>query len=100
MRRRDVIPREPATIELAADGARALVDLAHGGRLASLRVRGHELLVSAPGPDDASIRWGSFLMAPWPGRLADGRLRWRDSVIGVRRNHGRHAIHGTVFDRP
>lgn len=37
-------------------------------------------------------------MAPWPGRLADGRLRWQGRTVQLPRNHGRHAIHGAVFD--
>jgi aldose 1-epimerase len=88
-----------ATIELATGDAVAVVDLARGGRLGSLRVRGRELLVTAPDATDRTIHWGSFLMAPWVGRLADGRLRWRGESIQLPRNHGRHAIHGTVFDR-
>jgi aldose 1-epimerase len=88
------------TVELASDDAAVTVDLARGGRLASLRVRRRELLVGPPDDTDRSIHWGSFLMAPWPGRLADGRLRWRGRTLQLPRNHGRHAIHGTVFDRP
>lgn len=37
-------------------------------------------------------------MAPWPGRLANGRLHWRGREIQLQPNHGRHAIHGVVFD--
>ena len=90
---------DPTVVELAVDDARAVVDLERGGRLASLRVGGRELLVAPPDPSDRSIRWGSFLMAPWAGRLADGRLRWAGEMRHLPRNHGRHAIHGTVFDR-
>ena len=48
---------------------------------------------------DASIRWGCFLMAPWPGRLADGRFTWRGRTVQLPRTHGRHAIHGVGWDR-
>ncbi|HJW22489.1 MAG TPA: hypothetical protein VJ506_08690 [Candidatus Limnocylindrales bacterium] len=102
-------------LELAGEDARAVVDVDRGGRLASLEIRGCELLVLPSDGEDRSIRWGSFLMAPWPGRLADGRLhrswgrpdgRGRPTdptqpvdPIQLPRNHGRHAIHGVVFDR-
>ena len=40
-------------------------------------------------------------MAPWAGRLADGRYRAEDGrLVQVPRTHGRHAIHGLVWDRP
>lgn len=84
-------------IELAAGAARATIDPARGGRVASLRVGDRELLVGPPDAADTSIRWGCFLMAPWPGRLADGRLRWRGRTHQLRRTHGRHAIHGLAW---
>jgi galactose mutarotase-like enzyme len=83
-------------LELSAGEVSASIDEAHGGRLASLRIGGRELLVGPSGPDDSSITWGCYLMAPWPGRLADGRLRWGSRTIQLRRTHGRHAIHGLV----
>lgn len=102
-------------LELAGADARAVVDVSRGGRLASLEIRGCELLVPPYDGEDRSIRWGSFLMAPWAGRLADGRLHpswgrpegsgWTIDPaqpvgpIQLPRNHGRHAIHGVVFDR-
>lgn len=90
----------PEIVELVAADAATAVDLERGGRLASLRVGGLELLVTSPNDNDRSMGWGSFLMAPWPGRLAGGRLAWRGTELQLLRNHGRHAIHGTVFDRP
>jgi aldose 1-epimerase len=87
-------------IELQAGEARATIDPDRGGRLASLRVDGRELLVGPPDDLDASIRWGCYLMAPWPGRLADGRLRWHGETHQLRRTHGRHAIHGLVWGVP
>lgn len=87
-------------LELQVAGATASIDVEHGGRLASLRVGGRELLVGPSGANDASIRWGCYLMAPWVGRLADGRLRVGDRTIQLRRTHGRHAIHGLVATVP
>jgi aldose 1-epimerase len=90
-----------AMIELASAGARLAIDAARGGRLASWSIDGRELLVGPPAPDDRSIRWGWFLMAPWAGRLADGRYRGEDGQHAqVPRTHGRHAIHGLLWDRP
>lgn len=86
--------------ELASGEARAIVDVARGGRLASLVVDGRELLIGPPDADDRSMGWGSFLMAPWPGRLAQGRLQFGGRTLQLQRNHGRHAIHGTTFDEP
>jgi aldose 1-epimerase len=87
-------------ILLHAGSAIASVDAGRGGRLASLVVRGHELLIGPPDPDDRSIGWGCYLMAPWPGRLSHGRLVFRGKAHQLRRNYGRNAIHGLVFDRP
>lgn len=87
-------------IELQAGEARATIDTDRGGRLASLRIGDRELLVGPPDDDDRSIHWGCFLMAPWPGRLADGRLRFRGRTHRLRRTHGRHAIHGLVWAAP
>ncbi|MFI5199505.1 MAG: aldose 1-epimerase [Candidatus Limnocylindrales bacterium] len=90
------------TISLAAAGTSALVDPAAGGRLASLVVAGRERLVTEPQADATlpSITWGSFLLAPWVGRLANGRLDWRGRSAELPRNLDGHAIHGAVFDRP
>ncbi|HEX8025738.1 MAG TPA: hypothetical protein VF484_06015, partial [Candidatus Limnocylindrales bacterium] len=85
---------------LVADDVTVIVDPEHGGRLASLVVGGRERLIGPPDPADGSVRWGSFLMAPWPGRLASGRLRWRGRTIQLERTFGRHAIHGLVHGRP
>jgi galactose mutarotase-like enzyme len=88
-------------VRLASGGARLAIDLERGGRIASWSVDGRELLVGPPTPDDRSIRWGCFLMAPWAGRLADGRFRAEDGrLVQLPRTHGRHAIHGLLWDRP
>ena len=60
-----------ATMKLAANGCAATFDPADGGRLSSFRVGDHELLV-ARGKD--VFHSGSFVIAPWVGRLRDARL--------------------------
>ena len=87
-------------LTLRAAGATATIAPELGGRLASLVVGGRERLVTAPAPDDASIGWGCYLMAPWPGRLDGARFGWQGRTIRLPRTHGRHAIHGLVWGRP
>ncbi len=90
------------TISLAAAAIRALVDPAAGGRLASLVVAGRERLVTGPQAGSAlpSITWGSFLMAPWVGRLAEGPAGLARTIGRAAPQSRGHAIHGAVFDRP
>ena len=88
-----------AALELRAGPSRAVLDPARGGRLASWVVGGEELLVGPPDDTDSSIHWGCFVMAPWPGRLANGRFEWAGRTIQLRRTHGRHAIHGLTWNR-
>ena len=86
-----------ASLQLAAPGCAATFDPADGGRLTSFRVGDHELLV-AHGRD--VFHFGSFVMAPWVGRLRDGRLNYRGSQYQFTANDGPHALHGLVTDRP
>ena len=88
-------PADP--LVLRAGPAVLTVSPADGGRLTSLVVDGHELLVTeGAGP----IRWGSYPMAPWAGRIRDGRFTFRGRDVELTRNLEPHAIHGTVFERP
>ncbi|HTS14068.1 MAG TPA: hypothetical protein VMH24_00250 [Candidatus Sulfotelmatobacter sp.] len=89
-----------ATIRLRAGDCAVTVDAARGGRLASLTIAGRERLVTAADAADRSVRWGCYLMAPWPGRLAGGRLPWRGVEHQLRRTPEGHALHGVVHDRP
>lgn len=89
----------PATLELVAGPSRAVLDPARGGRVASWAVGGEQLLVGPPDDTDSSIHWGCFVMAPWPGRLANGRFEWGGRTVQLRRTHGRHAIHGLTWNR-
>lgn len=90
----------PGVVRLELGDALVAVDPARGGRLTSLRLAGRELLLGPPNATDTSIRWGCFLMAPWAGRLAGGRLHWQGRTYQLRRTHGRHAIHGLVASVP
>ena len=84
-------------IHLAAGGATADVDPAAGGRLVSLVVGGHERLVTE---GDGPTMWDCFPMAPWAGRVRNGRFRWAGVDHQLPLRLPPHAIHGTVLDRP
>jgi aldose 1-epimerase len=80
----------------SAEGAHIEIDLEAGCRLASLEVDGRELLVtSAPSPID----WGCYPMAPYAGRVREGRFTFQGRSYRLPRNLGGHAIHGSVFLR-
>ena len=83
---------------LEAADARAVVDLAQGGRLGSVVVDGLELLVGK-GSNDA-IRWGCYPMAPWAGRIRRGRFTFAGRAHQLPLGMPPHAIHGVVYDRP
>jgi aldose 1-epimerase len=85
-------------IELTDGGDLAVtVDRRAGSRLASVRWRGSELLV---GDDGSAYGWGSYVMAPWAGRIRHGRLRWMGGEHPLPVTMGPHAIHGTVHSTP
>ena len=87
-------------ISLRSGSSTATIDAERGGRLASLSVDGRELLIGPPDDTDTSILWGSFLMAPWCGRIANAVLEWRGQRHALRDTLEGHAIHGTVWDQP
>lgn len=79
----------------AAD-ARLVVSPDDGGRMTSLVVRGSELLVTEGfGP----VMWGCYPMAPFAGRIREGRFRFDGRDVQLARNDPPHALHGTVFER-
>jgi aldose 1-epimerase len=84
-------------IVLARDDATLRIDPAQGGRIASLVVGGHELLITeAHGP----LWWGCYPMAPFAGRIRDGRFRFQGRRYQLPLSMPPNAIHGTVLDRP
>ncbi len=85
---------DPLVLE-AAD-ARLTVSAMDGGRMTSLVVRGYELLVTT---GDGPIMWGAYPLAPFAGRIRDGRFRFDDIEVELPINLPPHAIHGTVFER-
>jgi aldose 1-epimerase len=85
-----------ATMRLTTEDCVATFDPADGGRLISFRVGDHELLV--PHGKDL-FHYGSFVMAPWVGRLRDARLNYGGAQHQFTANSGPHALHGLVTDR-
>ncbi len=106
---------------------RLVVSTALGGRVRQIEVAGVELLAEPSTGDALSTGWGSFPMAPWAGRIRNGRLTFMGNDIALAMNHqdgdgagggtltpprpgssgplpdedrDRHAIHGTTFSRP
>ena len=78
-------------------GAASAVLAAEGGRLTSLQVDGFELLI---GPDADPMRWGSYAMAPWAGRIRHGRFTFAGVDHQLPIVVPPHAIHGTAYLRP
>jgi aldose 1-epimerase len=82
---------------MRAGDVRLTVDPRHGGRMASLRIGTREVLLTEGwGP----IRWGCYPMAPFAGRIRDGRFRFRGRDVQLALNLPPDAIHGTVLERP
>lgn len=84
-------------MQLTAEGCSATFDPADGGRLTSFRVGDHELLVQQ-GAD--VFHSGSFVMAPWVGRLRNAELNWEGKTYPFTANARPHALHGLVTERP
>jgi aldose 1-epimerase len=84
-------------LRLETSDARIDVDLAVGGRLASFVVDGRELLVTS---DPNIFNWGCYTMAPFAGRLRNGRFEYAGQNWQLPLNMGPHAMHGVVYDRP
>jgi aldose 1-epimerase len=86
-------------IELLTGMAAAEVDPLHGGRLASLRVAGLELLQGREAAPGDPLGWGCYPMVPWAGRVRGGRFSFAGRRHQLQRNTGAHAIHGTCVNR-
>ncbi len=77
------------------------IDTAAGGRLCSLVLAGRERLLTEPAAGiEPSFAWGSFVMAPFVGRIFEGLVSWNGRTATLPLNDGRQAIHGAVYDRP
>ncbi len=86
---------EPLIYESAR--ARLVVDTQAGGRLASLSVDGHELLVDR---NDDPLMWGAYPMVPFAGRIRFGRFTFDGTTYELPTNAPPHAMHGYGFAEP
>lgn len=84
------------TVVITAGAATVTIHPDRGGRIGSFVVDDLELLVTA---GDRSMDWGCYVMAPYAGRVRNGRFSFKGEEHQLPRNMGQHAIHGTVFDR-
>jgi aldose 1-epimerase len=79
-------------VRLAAGDVELTLSPGDGGRITSLAVGGTELLRQGG-------HYGCFPMAPWCGRVAEGRFLDGAALHELPLNAPPHAIHGTVRDR-
>lgn len=84
-------------MELSSSAVRVSIDTKAGGRIASINLRGHELLVTE---SKDPMGWGSYPMIPWAGRVRRGRFAFRGGEYQLHVNMAPHSIHGTCFTRP
>ncbi len=86
-----------------------------GGRIAQITIGDVPLLVDVPAePERTPLAWGAYVMAPWVGRIREGRFAFDGRHFQLDTNHHdgggedggdddgarrTHSIHGTVFNR-
>lgn len=87
-------------IELRAGGAHCSISPSDGGRIAGLSVDGLQLLVRRDDLPGDPMLWGCYPMAPFAGRVRNGRFAFDGNEYQLRPNLSPHAIHGTVFVQP
>ena len=73
------------------------VDALHGGRLSSLQIGNHELLVQQTAQANPR-EWGCYPMSPWAGRVRNGTFTHNNSSYQLPINEPPHSLHGTVLD--
>ena len=89
--------RDASALVLEAGDVRATILPEDGGRVGSLVIGGHDVIL---GGDPDRMRWGSYPMAPFAGRIRHGRFSFRGRDHQLPLGMPPHAIHGVVWDRP
>lgn len=111
----------------ATRNARVVMSPDAGGRIRQVFVTDTPLLAETADASPTSTGWGSFPMAPWAGRIRNGRFTFMGDDVALDLNHqdgdrgggdgltppapgthgdlpeqdrDRHSIHGTTFFRP
>jgi aldose 1-epimerase len=99
------------TVVLTSSNVTVTVIATAGGRIGQIDVAGQPLLVDVPpSAGRHPTMWGMFPMAPWVGRIRNGRFSFEGVERQLPINHHdgdgdnrperSHAIHGLVADRP
>ena len=81
--------------EISAD-----IDATSGGRIAQIVVRDVELLIGRETAGGDPLRWGSYPMVPWAGRIRHGRFTFGGAAHQLPVEADGHAIHGVGFVSP
>jgi aldose 1-epimerase len=74
------------------------VDLDAGGRVTDFTIG--EFAILAHVDTSSPFHWGSFVMAPWAGRIRRGQFAFAGRDYQLPINFETHAIHGVLADRP
>jgi len=87
-------------VELRSGAVVAQIEPSEGGRILSLVIGDAERILSkararTTGPPTG---WGCYVMVPWAGRLANGRIPTAGGEVRLEPNLGPSAIHGLGFD--
>ena len=93
----EAVPRGRVTLRSPDGHTEAVIDAEAGGRVARLRIRDLDVILTE---GFGAIAWGAYPMVPWAGRLRDGRFEWDGRTIAVERTMPPNAIHGTALYRP
>ncbi len=87
----------PDGLTIGDDVVRVEIDAVRGGRVSQVRVRDIDLLI---GPDSGThdpMRWGSYPMVPWAGRIRGGRFEFDGTAYQLPTLGDGHAIHGVGY---
>ncbi len=90
-------PANTEAIVLRRHNVEAWVD-ARGATLLQVLVEGKPIL-AGPGAVEPALGHHGAVLAPWPGRIADGRYEVAGVEHQLARGADGHALHGLVFDR-
>jgi len=101
------VTHDDPILTLRAGDVVVTVDPTAGCRIGQIEVGDQPLLVDPPAGETADpMLWGSYPMAPWAGRIRNGRFTFGGIEHRLPINHRdgdgperAHAIHGLVFDR-
>lgn len=92
----------PRTVDLEGGGWTLSADPARGAAILTCQYEGKDVLRAAP--TDWNVRpeifkTGSFPLAPYSNRIANGRFEFDGQIISISRNHSgqEHPIHGCVW---